>query len=65
LGSNGIWFASQLILVQNFIGIIKSGDWLAGVGVGLFYTICTLIGSVGMHYLALHQIERKHVISKV
>lgn len=59
LGSNGIWFASQLILVQNFLEVLKTGSWLHGLGVGLFYTVCTLVGSVGMHYLALNKIERK------
>lgn len=59
VGSNGIWFASQLILVTSFIDIAKTGDWMQAVGVGVFYTTFTIIGSVGMHYISAHHIERK------
>lgn len=58
--SNGIWFASQFILVNEFVKIISNGDWIQGVGVGLFYTVCTLVGSLGMHHLAMHKLEKKH-----
>lgn len=58
VGSNGIWFASQFILVDKFIRIIREADLLTGILTGLFYTVCTIIGSVGMHYIALHKIEK-------
>ena len=56
--SNGIWFASQFILVDWFVKIINASDWVTGVGVALFYTTCTLTGSLGMHWLAMHKLEK-------
>lgn len=54
VGSNGIWFLSQLILVQKFIEILKgSGGLRLAILTGLFYTAMTITGSVGMHYYAL------------
>lgn len=61
LGSNGIWFAGQFILFQKMFDILKTGSWGAAAGVGLFYTVFTLIGSVGMHWIAMHKLERKKV----
>lgn len=58
VGSNGIWFLSQLILLDNMLTLLKTGDWKQGVLVGGFYTACTITGSVGMHWLALHKIEK-------
>lgn len=59
VGSNGIWFLSQLILVDSFLDILKTGSWKQGLVVAAFYTGCTLAGSLGMHWLALHRIEKK------
>ena len=56
--SNGVWFMSNFILFGAFIDIIKNSDWTLAVSVGLFYTMCTMGGSLGMHYLALHHIEK-------
>lgn len=58
LFSNGVWFASQLILVGNIVEIIKSADFLRAVAVGIFYVACTMTGSLAAHWLALHKIER-------
>lgn len=58
LFSNGVWFLSQLILVDKMVSILKSGDWKLALVTGLFYTACTISGSVGMHYLAMHKIEQ-------
>ena len=56
--SNGVWFASQLILVNEFLAIFKSGDWTRAAVAAVFYTVCTMTGSIGMHWLALHKLER-------
>lgn len=58
LFSNGVWFLSQLILVDKFVAILRSSDWPLAVATGLFYTGCTLAGSVGMHWLAMNKIEK-------
>ncbi len=57
VGSNGIWFLSQLILFDNMLTIIREANWSLGVLTALFYTMCTIIGSVGMHWLAIKKIE--------
>lgn len=59
VGSNGIWFASQFILIDNIVSMAKTGSWGLIVGTGVFYTTFTIIGSVGMHYISQHHIERK------
>jgi len=59
VGSNGIWFISQLILVGKFMDILKGGaGWRLAVATGVFYTVMTIVGSVGMHYIAMHKIEK-------
>ena len=57
--SNGVWFVSNFILFGAFIDIMRNSNWWLAGGVGLFYVACTMLGSLGMHYLALHHIERK------
>ena len=66
IGSNGIWFISNAIIVAVVAGIIgsagvkgliDSGNWPKLVIAGLFYTICTVVGSVSMHYVAMRWIE--------
>jgi hypothetical protein len=58
VGSNGVWFVSQFLLFGYMLDVLKSGSWLAAVQVGAWYTTWTIVGSVGMHYLALHKIEK-------
>jgi len=58
VGSNGIWFASQFILIGAITDLAKQGGWLQAVGVGVFYTTFTIVGSVGMHYVSANYIEK-------
>lgn len=57
--SNGIWYINSLILLDASLGVLRTGSWIVGARVALFYTACTMVGSLGMHYIALHKIERK------
>jgi hypothetical protein len=59
VGSNGIWFASQFILVQSIMDVAKNGAVLQAVGMGVFYCVFTIIGSVGMHHFSMTHIEKK------
>jgi hypothetical protein len=59
VGSNGIWFASQFILIDSIVSMAKTGSWPLIVATGVFYTTFTIIGSVGMHYISARHIERK------
>lgn len=58
VGSNGIWFLSQLILVDNMLHILRDSNWSLAFVTMIFYTVCTIIGSVGMHWIALNKIEK-------
>lgn len=58
IGSNGVWFLSQFLLFGYMLDILKSGSWFAAVQVGVWYTVWTIVGSVGMHWLALSKIEK-------
>jgi len=57
--SNGVWFLSQFILIDNMVRIIRDSDWWFGVLVGAVYVVGTMTGSLGMHWIALHHIEKK------
>lgn len=57
VGSNGVWFVSQFILIDAMVKIIRTGSWSEAVVVGLFYTLCTVVGSVSMHWVSVHYIE--------
>lgn len=57
--SNGVWFGSQFILIDNFIQVLKASDWKMGVTLGLFYTTFTVIGSVSSQILAMKVIEKR------
>ena len=59
LPSNGVWFASQFILFNEMIEVIKNADWTKAVVLGLWYTTFTMLGSIGMHWIALRKIEPK------
>jgi len=56
--SNGVWFASNLILVDNILKIIKSSSTQMAVLTGLFYTVCTVVGSISMHVCAKTYLEK-------
>lgn len=57
LFSNGVWFASQLILVDTFIQVIKTSDVFLAVTAGAFYTVLTLAGSLFSHWFLMKYIE--------
>lgn len=56
--SNGVWFLSQLILFDSMLHVLKTGSLVEGMKVAVFYTACTMAGSLGMHWLALRKIEK-------
>lgn len=54
--SNGIWFVSQFLLISM---VAKPGMPLAEiVQLGLIYVAGTVVGSVLMHYVAIHWLEK-------
>jgi hypothetical protein len=61
--SNGVWFASQVIIIGQIMDLLtgKYGLWM-GIGTGVFYTICTLIGSLSAHWWALRSEKGKSAV---
>lgn len=55
--SNGVWFVNNAYLTLNIVDIMRWGKWDEILPLGLFYTACTIIGSVGMHWLSLRWLE--------
>lgn len=58
LCSNGIWIAAQFVSLGLIIDAIKSGSWTQRLGVGAFYTLFTVLGSVAMHWVGVNFIEK-------
>lgn len=58
VASNGVWIASQFISLAIIIDVIKSGSLSAKIGVILFYTFFTVIGSIAMHWVGINWIEK-------
>lgn len=58
IGSNGVWFASQFILIDKMVAVIRNGAWSEAVWLGLFYSACTVTGSVGMHWVSINYLEK-------
>jgi len=56
--SNGIWFASQFILFDSMLKVMKSGDLIAVLPIAAVYIAGTMTGSLGMHWFALRKIEK-------
>ena len=57
--SNGLWFVSQFMLIDVATTMIASGGGIIeALPLGGYYIICTMVGSLAMHYIALHKIER-------
>lgn len=54
--SNGIWFASQFILIGVVAKDIKSIS--EGLFLGAVYTASTVVGSVSMHFVSMKYLER-------
>ena len=58
IGSNGVWFITQLMTVGNFLQILKTSDWQVGLGLALYYTFFTVVGSVSMHHISMKYFEK-------
>lgn len=58
IGSNGIWFLSQVFLLNNLLAGLRDQAWVRIAGIGLFYTVFCVIGSITAHTLLLKYVER-------
>ena len=53
--SNGVWFIALGVAVDK-IKDAQGDPWLFA-GTALFYTVCTVAGSVGMHHVLMTRVE--------
>lgn len=58
VGSNGIWFITQFIVVGIIGKAIASHNMGLAVRAGLWYTLWTVIGSVFMHWFLMKHVEK-------
>ena len=60
LFSNGIWFLSFAFMFHNIFNalIVDKRIWFIAV-LGVFYTVCTLAGSIWSHWFMM-RLEAKH-----
>lgn len=54
--SNGIWIISMFFIVDQLAR--AKGDVKLMIVTGLFYTACTVCGSVLMHYVSMRWLEK-------
>lgn len=59
VGSNGVWFLSLGIAINKVTEAMASASWRLMAATALFYTVFTVIGSVGMHHLLQTKVETK------
>lgn len=58
VGSNGIWMLGQFIVIDKVVKALASGDAGLIAGTVAFYTLFTVIGSVGMHHILMTYVEK-------
>lgn len=51
------WFAGQFVLVDEMFYVLRTSDWPHALGIGVFYVVFMLLGSIGMHWLSLNYLE--------
>jgi hypothetical protein len=56
--SNGVWFASQVVVVNKITDALAAGDWPLMIATGAFYTLFTVIGSISMHHFLMTRVEK-------
>lgn len=58
VASNGVWFLSLGIAVDKIADARAADSWLLLAGTAAFYTVFTVVGSVGMHHLLMTRVEK-------
>jgi hypothetical protein len=56
--SNGVWIIAQFVSLKVIIDAITSGSWGERIWVVVFYTACTVVGSISMHWISVNYIEK-------
>lgn len=56
--NHGVWFCTNVMFVGIAIDIGKQPDIMSAFGAFVFYTVCSTIGSVTVHYVSINYFER-------
>ena len=59
LCSNGVWFIALTVAVDKIAEVRQSQSLLAFAATALFYTVFTVLGSVGSHAFLMSKVERR------
>lgn len=51
--SNAVWFSSQTVMLTSILDILRTGSIQEKVVVGVYYTACTILGSMAAHWWSL------------
>jgi len=55
--NHAIWFCTNVMFVGIAIDIGALHDWHKAVGAFVFYTTCSTIGSVSIHWISINYFE--------
>lgn len=55
--SHGVWFVSNLFLIDSAVNVARSGAWTDAAWIGVFYTTFCTIGSVLAHVVTARVFE--------
>jgi hypothetical protein len=58
VGSNGVWFISLGFAVDKLQDAMRAESWGPFVFTAVFYTVFTVIGSVGAHHFLMTHVEK-------
>lgn len=56
--SHGVWFISQVFMLDTVVGAARAGAWPLVIGTGLFYTTFSVLGSILGHWVSARYFER-------
>lgn len=56
--SHGVWFVSNVFMLDTVTAQARGGQWAAVIGTGLFYTAFCVLGSILAHWVSASFLER-------
>lgn len=56
--NHAIWFCANVMFVGVAIDIGALSNWRLAAGAWLFYTVCSTIGSIGVHWVSINYFEK-------
>ena len=57
--SNAVWIASNFFMVDKLVVVMKHGSAKEVVVLGIFYTTCTVFGTLTSQWWAMNVLEKR------